>query len=226
MDNSSRVWRVGVWGWRVLMAYVLGGSALAGCGGKVDTLHRNGPPSGPSGGADGSADESAASGAGATATTRGGAASVPSDDDDDQEASTDDACPCPPHQSAPETEGSLVHFESLACYCSSAACPKTMNEAERDLCDRVETRGTGQVVRGVGCGLARVSLMDGTFSLDWIFEEGPGDLIGAALWGAAPGGLCSVHDYFYGELYPCVDEDRCHLCGEQRLALPRCFDTR
>ncbi|MBN1609751.1 MAG: hypothetical protein JW940_24170 [Polyangiaceae bacterium] len=193
------------------------GLALAGCGGKVGAL----PWERLERGAAGSPGDSGVSAAGGTVTPTGGAGSLPSDDDDDEpEASTDDACPCPARQSA--AAGSLVHFTSLSCYCTSVGCPGTMNEAEEHLCAWVEAQGAGEVERGVGCGLARASLTAETISFDWIFEEGTDQLIGLALWGDAPSGLCSVQKYLYGELYQCQAEGVCHLCGERRLSLPSC----
>jgi hypothetical protein len=193
---------------------VLGAVALISCGGRVGTPHRDG--------AAGSPGDSGASAAAAGVTGTGGAGSVREDGGDDRGDSTDDACPCPPRQSSPDSQTTFAHYESVACGCSSTACPTSIDECERDLCDQVEALGAGEVVRGVGCGLVRASLAGESSSFDWVFEEGPDVLVGAALSSAAPSGRCSVESYLYGRIYDCPNEELCHLCGDQRLGLPSC----
>jgi hypothetical protein len=215
MDDSCGTRRVRARGGRAVVAQVLGVLALAGCGGKVGTLLGDQLQHG----AGGTPGESGASATGGTVTASGGAGSVLRD-------TTDDACPCPPRLSAPDAEGTLAYYESVACYCTSNACPSSIGDAVRDLCDQTEALGAGEVVQVVGCGLARARLKGDGFSFDWVFEEEPDVLVGIRLSGDSPSGRCSVQNYRYGELYECQDEYACnHLCGEQSLNLPRCVDT-
>lgn len=219
---AARAWtmrRVGAFCRRVSAPLVSALLAAVGCGGKIGTVPSEVSATGGAGGTDAST-----GGTGALSTGTGGTAPDLADQDAGLEDSTDDPCPCPAPERLDRSDSRTVaRFESLGCYCSGSSCPSTLGQAAQSLCARLEENSKGKVLRSTGCGLARVTLMGGTYSFEWLFEEVGGTPIGAASYSDVPGGRCNVYGYVYGVREECLSGATCWLCGDPDGLEPSCL---